>query len=148
MNVEHKTIRIEKMIKSPISKVYRALSDTKQKVKWSAPKGDEIKFFKSSFKIGGVETFECGSVGSRDFKGIIHYEEIIKNQRIVYTETVSLKKEKLSSALITTELLEKDGQTTVRMVIQVASYCGERMLRGCETGYKHSLNNLKEYLEN
>jgi hypothetical protein len=32
------------------------------------------------------------------------------------------------------------------MTIQVISYCGDEMLKGYETGYKSSLNNLSKYL--
>lgn len=147
MKVEHKTIKIKKIIKAPVEKVYKALSSTKEKSKWSAPGGDEIKFLKSNFKNGGIEIFKCGPKGSMDFAGTLHYEDIIKNERIVYTETVFYKKQKMASALITTELVSNKDSTTVLMVIQVASYCGEQMLKGCESGYKGSLKNLKEYLE-
>lgn len=147
MKVEHRTIRLKKIIKSPVTKVFKALSSTKQKEKWSAPEGDEIIFLKSSFKVGGVETFKCGSVGSLDYQGIIHYEDIIKNERIVYTETVFYKKQKLASSLITTELISKNATTVVLMTIQVASFCGERMLKGCETGHRSSLKNLSKFLK-
>lgn len=147
MKVEHRTIKLKKSIKASVTKVYKALSSTKEKEKWSAPKGDEIIFLKSSFKEGGVEIFKCGSIGSLDYQGKIHYEEIVKNERIVYTETVFYKKQKLASALITTELVNKNSSTIVLMTIQVASYCGERMLKGCETGYKSSLENLSEFLK-
>lgn len=147
MKIEHKTIKLKKVIKAPIQAVYKALSTTKEKAKWSAPGNDEIKYLKSNFKNGGIETFKCGPPGSLDFSGTLHYEDIIKNKRIVYTETVFYKKAKLSSALISTELSEKNGTTIIEMTIQVVSYNGPQMLKGNEVGYKGSLKNLKQYLE-
>jgi len=150
MNIkaEHKTIKLKKIIKAPPARVFKALANTKEKEKWSAPKGDEIYFLKSNFKVGGVEIFKCGSIGSLDFEGAVRYEDIIKNERIVYTETVFYKKDKLATALITTELAKKNDSTVVTMTIQVTSYCGDKMLKGCETGYKSSLKNLSEYIVN
>nr|BDT27457.1 SRPBCC domain-containing protein [Bacteriovorax sp. HI3] len=147
MNLEHKTIKLKKVIKAPIDAVYKALSSTKEKAKWSAPGTDKIKYLKSNFKNGGIETFKCGPAGSLDFSGTLHYEDIIKNKRIVYTETVFYQKNKLSSALVSIELSEKNSSTLISMTIQVASYSGPQMLKGNEVGYKGSLNNLKQYLE-
>lgn len=144
--VQHRTIKLKKSIKASPQKVFKAFSNPKHKEKWSAPKGDEIRFLESNFKVGGIETFKCGSIGALDFNGIVHFEDILKNERIVYTETVFHKKNKLATALITIEFEEDKGSTLIKMIIQVASYCGEQMLKGCETGYKSSLNNLKEYL--
>lgn len=148
MKIEHKTIKLKKLIKASAKEVYKALSNTKEKSKWSAPGTDKIKYLKSSFKNGGVEIFKCGPNGALDFSGRLHYEDIIKNERIVYTETVFYKKEKLSSALISIELIQHNIETTlIVMTIQVASYCGAKMLKGNEMGYKGSLSNLKQFLE-
>lgn len=143
--VEHRTIKIKKTMKAPLVKVFKALSSTKEKKIWSAPKGDEIRFSKENFKVGGVESFKCGSIGSLDYKGIVQYLDIVKNQRIVYLETVFYQGNKLASAIVTTELKENKNTTSITMTVQVASYCGERMLKGCETGYKSSMANLSEY---
>ena len=79
-------------------------------------------------------------------RGSIYYLDIIKNERIVYSETVYYKKDKLATALITTEMIKNNSFTIVNMTIQVISYCGEKMLKGYESGYKSSLNNLSKYL--
>lgn len=147
MNIAHKTIKIKKTIKAPVEKVFKALSSVREKTKWSAPGGDEIKFLKSEFKFGGIETFKCGPKGQLDFNGVLHYEDIIRNQRIVYTETVFYKKDKLASALVSTELFSHKESTQVVMTIHVASYCGEQMLKGYENGHKAALTNLKSHLE-
>ncbi len=147
MKVAHRTIKLKKIIPSSIERVYKSFSSTKEKAKWSAPEGDEIKFLKSNFKNGGIETFKCGSVGALDFSGTLHYEDIIKNERIVYTETIFHKKNKLASALVTIEFAKQNSSTLITMTIQVASYCGDQMLKGCESGYKSSLKNLASFLK-
>lgn len=144
--IEHRTITIKKQVSAPPVRVFKALASTKEKKIWSVPKGDEIRFSKSNFKIGGVEKFKCGSIGNLNYSGVIYYCDIVKNQRIVYLETVFYEESKLASALISTELLEKGRGTLVVMTIQVASYCGKRMLQGYETGHLSSLENLAEYL--
>lgn len=144
--VKHKTIKLKTVIKALPNKVFKALSNPQKKEIWSAPNGDKLLFLKSDFKVGGVETFKCGPEGALDLRGSIYYLDIIKNERIVYSETVYYKKDKLATALITTELIKNNGFTIVNMTIQVISYCGDEMLKGYETGYKSSLNNLSKYL--
>ena len=144
--VKHKTIKIKKVMKALPNKVFKALSNPQKKEIWSSPNGDEMLFLNSDFKVGGVETFKCGPEGALDFRGSIYYLDIIKNERIVYSETVYYKKDKLAIALITTELKKNNSFTIVNMTIQVISYCGEKMLKGYESGYKSSLNSLSKYL--
>ena len=145
-SVKHKTIKIKTVIKALPNKVFTALSNTQKKEIWSAPDGNKLFFLKSDFKVGGVETFKCGPEGALDLRGSIYYLDIIKNERIVYSETVYYKKDKLATALITTEMIKNNSFTIVHMTIQVISYCGEKMLKGYESGYKSSLNNLSKYL--
>jgi len=144
--VKHKTIKLKTVIKALPNKVFTALSNTQKKEIWSAPVGNKLFFLKSDFKVGGVETFKCGPEGALDLRGSIYYLDIIKNERIVYSETVYYKKDKLATALITTEMIKNNSFTIVNMTIQVISYCGEKMLKGYESGYKSSLNNLSKYL--
>ena len=146
-DAKHRTLNFKRLIAATPERVFRALSRVKEKAIWSAPKGDEIKFQKSDFKFGGVETFRCGPKGDLNFKGILHFEDIIKNKRIVFTETVFFKKQKLATALVTTDLIQIDKKTLVNMTIQVVSYCGDQMLTGYASGYKMSLKNLNEYLK-
>lgn len=146
-DAKHRTLRFKRLIAAPPERVFRALSRAKEKALWSAPKGDEIRFQKSDFKFGGVETFRCGPKGALNFQGTLHFEDIIKNKRIVFTETVFFEKQKLATALVTTELTHIDQKTLVTMTIQVVSYCGDQMLKGYASGYKMSLKNLKDYLK-
>jgi uncharacterized protein YndB with AHSA1/START domain len=144
--VKHKTIKLKTVIKALPNKVFKALSNPQKKEIWSTPNENKLLFLKSDFKVGGVETFKCGPIGSMNFKGTVYYLDIIKNERIIYSETVYYKKDKLATALITTELIKNNRFSIVNMTIQVVSYCGDEMLKGYETGYKSSLNNLSKYL--
>lgn len=141
--VAHRTVHITKTIPASVPAVFRSLSRASEKAKWSAPKGDEIRFLKSNFRRGGTEVFQCGPKGQMHFRGTLHFDDIIKNERIVYTETVSFKNEALATALITIQLTQQAQGTKIRMTIQVASYCGEKMLKGCESGYRTALSQLR-----
>ncbi len=147
MNTLHKTIKIKKVINELSPRVFKAFASIKEKSNWSAPPGEKIIFNKQNFKVDGVETFKCGPIGKLDYLGKVNYIEIIKNQRIVYVETVNYGKKKLATALVTIEFLQENLKTQLVMTVQVVYYVGEDLIKGCEIGYKKSISNLKKYLE-
>jgi uncharacterized protein YndB with AHSA1/START domain len=147
MITQHKTIKIKKTINAPSPRVFKSFSSIKEKAIWSAPPGDAIVFKKQNFKVDGVELFKCGPIGKLEYVGKVNYIEIIKDQRIIYIETVMHRRNKLATAMVTIELHQENSKTQIEMTVQVVSYVGEDLIKGCKIGYKKSLTSLKKYLE-
>ncbi len=147
MQIQHKTIKLKTNLNASPARVFKAFSSVVEKSTWSAPPGDAIIFKKQNFKIDGVEFFKCGPIGNLEYLGKVNYIDIIKNHRIVYVETIKYKKSKLATAMVSLELLEENLKTQLIMTVQVVSYVGEDLIKGCEIGYKKSISNLKKYLE-
>jgi uncharacterized protein YndB with AHSA1/START domain len=145
--VQHKTVKLKFKFNFKVEKVYKAFSSIEARKKWSVPKGDAIKYLKSDFTVGGVDRFKCGSPQAMEFGGVVHYEDIVKNKRIVSTETITYKSKRISSALVTTEFIEADAFTLLILTAQVASYDGMDMSKGYKQGWKSVLSNLNEYLK-
>ena len=144
--VSHKTVSIKKKMNYSPAKVFKAFASVEARSEWSVPKGDAIKYFESDFSVGGKDVFKCGSPGSMDFSGVVQYEDITKNKRIISTETITHKKKKLSVALVTIDLAKVDGGTIITLTAQVCSLDGVDMSQGYKQGWSAVLGNLGEYL--
>jgi uncharacterized protein YndB with AHSA1/START domain len=143
----HKTVKIQKLLKFPVHKVFKAFSEVKERAKWSVPKGDAVIYLKSNFKIDGKDVFKCGPIGSLHFTGKVHYEYIVKNEKIISTETIIYQKKILSSALTSLELIPTLQGTKLIMTAQIASFTGSDMSRGYKQGWTSVLKNLDEFLK-
>jgi len=143
----HKTVKIQKHLKFPVQKVFKAFSDVKSRTIWSVPKGDAVIYLKSNFKIDGKDLFKCGPIGSLHFTGKIHYDNIVRNEKIISTETIIYQKTILSSALISLELIPTPAGTKLIMTAQIASFNGSDMSRGYKQGWTSVLKNLDKFLK-
>lgn len=144
--VAHKTVTLKKKFNFKVEKIYKAFASVEARKKWAVPKGDAIKYLKSSFSVGGIDKFNCGSKQSMDFVGLVHYEDIVTNRRIVSTETIKHKSKRISSALVTVEFIEARSHTLLILTAQVASFDGVDMSQGYKQGWRAVLMNLNEYL--
>lgn len=144
----HKTVKIQKHLKFPIQKVFKAFSEVKTRALWSVPKGDAVVYLKSDFKIDGKDVFKCGQIGALHFTGKVHYENIVKNEKIISTETIIYQKKILSSALTTLELVPTTKGTKLIMTAQIASFTGSDMSKGYKQGWTSVFKNLDEFLKN
>lgn len=144
--ISHKTVSLKKTVRYSVKKVFKAFASTKARSEWSVPKGDAIQYIKDDFSVGGKDIFRCGSPESLEFHGVVQYEDIVKNQRIIYTETISHKKKKLSVALLTVNLIEVAGGTEIVVTVQVCSLEGSDMSQGYKQGWIAVLKNLEVFL--
>lgn len=146
-SLKHQTVRMKKMFRAPRNDVYHFFASVKKRMEWSAPKGDSIKYSRSEFRVGGVDVFRCGTPKILEYQGLVQYHDIEKNRRIVYTETMSHGKRRLSSALITTEFLENEAGTQVVLTAQVTSFDGADMAKAYRAGWSSVLKNLVQALK-
>ena len=144
--VSHKTVSLKKTVDYSAQKVFKAFASVKARSEWSVPKGDAIEYIEDNFSVGGKDVFRCGSPDSMEFNGVVQYEDIIKNQRIIYTETIRHKKKKLSVALLTINLGEVEGGTEITVTAQVCSLDVADMSLGYKQGWTAVLKNLGEFL--
>lgn len=144
--VSHKTVNLKKTLNYSIQKVFKSFASQKARSEWSVPKGDAIEYIEEDFSVGGKDIFRCGSPDSMEFTGVVQYEDIIKNQRIIYTETIRHKKKKLSIALLTLNLAKVDDATEITLTAQVCSLDGADMSLGYKQGWTAVLKNLEDFL--
>jgi hypothetical protein len=80
--------------------------------------------------------------------GTTRYLEIIANRRVVSSETVVMDGKRLCASLTTLELTPSGEKTKLKSTTQLASFIGEDMVKGHETGNNASLDNLVQYFSN
>lgn len=148
-SVSHATFTLERRYKASAKRVYRALSDPGAKAMWfSPPETWNRQEYTLDFRIGGVETSIGGPLG-----GTVHayhavYQDIVPNERIVYSYFMTLDDVRISVSVATFELIP-DGDHTVLKLTEMGAYLdgfddGGRMR---EEGTNGLLDKLGQYVE-
>ncbi|MBA3594863.1 MAG: SRPBCC domain-containing protein [Pseudomonadota bacterium] len=143
---KHATLVFEREIPSAVSEVFDAFASAKIRSEWGAPSDTAVIIYDTeNFSEGGFDRYRCGSKQNPNIHGTTHYLEIIKNNRIVSTETIVMEGKRLCASLTTLEL-EQTGKTTrLLSTTQVASFVGDSMIKGHEDGHNSSFTNLVRY---
>lgn len=106
--VAHSTFSLERSYPVPVELVFAAWSDPAIKRRWLIPDGDPDHDL--DFRVGGHELVRARVNGAAiEFESV--YRDIVDNQRIVYSSTLSADRV-LSTVSITTVLLEAQGAHT------------------------------------
>jgi uncharacterized protein YndB with AHSA1/START domain len=103
-STEHATFVIERVYPASPARVFAAWADPVQKAQWFAGPDDWIKItHETDFRVGGRERLAIGPLG-----GVVHkfdccYQDIVPDQRIVYTYDMHLDDTRISVSLTTVE---------------------------------------------
>ena len=139
----HKTLVFEREIPAPVEDVFAALADPVARTEWGAPSDNSVLIYdEADFREGGQDRFRCGSKANPNVHGVTRYLEIIGSSRIVSSETIVMDGKRLCASLTTLELTPDGEKTRLKSTTQLASFIGEDMVRGHETGNNASLDNL------
>lgn len=139
-NVVHDTIRLERRYPA---RVFAAYEDVTLRTRWGVPSDDEVlQYIESNFRIGGCDAYHCGPKGDPKYAATVWYADIVRDRRIVYSESVRIGEQLLSVALVTW-LLEPDGDgTRLLLTDQIASFVGREMIEGSDRGTAAALDNV------
>lgn len=144
--VTHATLVFEREVPATVEKVFAAFANAKLRSEWGAPSETAtIIYDQEDFREGGEDRFRCGSKSNPNIHGATRYLEIIPDCRIVSSETISVEGKRLCASLITLELAQSGSRTKLRSTSQVASFMGQGMIKGTETGNSSSLDSLVNY---
>jgi uncharacterized protein YndB with AHSA1/START domain len=144
----HATLIFERNIPAPIEKVFAAFADPVARSEWGAPSDTAVLVYdEADFREGGQDRFRCGSKANPNIHGMTRYLDIVANRRVVSSETISMDGKRLCASLTTLELAA-DGETTkLTNTTQLASFIGDEVVKGHETGTNASLDNLVRYFQ-
>lgn len=150
--VIHNTFVIERSYPKPPEKVFAAFADEAKKRRWyGESENHQIEEYVSDFRVGGVERFRYRFNERTPFPGVELssegiYQDIVENQRIVTTSTMSLGGKHISSSLVTVELLPTEHGTDLICTHQGAFYEGADGPQMREAGWKALFDKLEKEL--
>ncbi|MFB5089600.1 SRPBCC family protein [Psychrobacillus sp. PGGUH221] len=136
----HDTFVIEKTYNAPPERVFIAWSDPEAKAKWF-PKADEF-----NFRVGGREYSQGGPKGGPIFTFDACYQEIVPDQRIVYSYTMDLDERRISVSVTTVEFKYAETGTQLIYTEQGVFLDGHDTVAQREHGTKIMLDKLGEEL--
>jgi uncharacterized protein YndB with AHSA1/START domain len=114
-NVIHATFSIERTYEVPPAKVFAAFAILEAKSKWFAGPDEWTQGKRSmDFRVGGKEHLSGGPKGKPPHVFDAIYQDIVPNERIVYTYDMHIGENRISVSLATIEF--KKAGTGTRML--------------------------------
>jgi len=118
-HVTHATFSLERSYLAPPAKVFAAWADPAAKARWFTPgpgSGHQL-----DFRVGGREVAAGGPEGGPLMTFETLYRDIVPDQRIVYTSTLSAETDLMTVSLTTVEFTPgEDGGTRLVLTEQGA----------------------------
>ena len=116
--VKHATFAIERTYVASPAKVYNAWADQNNKAKWFT----KPEIFE--FRVGGHECSKGGPPEGPIFVFDVYYQDIVAEQRIVYTYTLDSDDKRLSVSIVTIEFFPTEDGTKLVYTEQGAFFDG------------------------
>jgi uncharacterized protein YndB with AHSA1/START domain len=126
----HNTFIVERNYPQPPEKVFSALSDPARKRRWYADGGKtDVEHFEMDFRIGGVERTRYRFSQDSPFPGVplINdgiFNDIVPNERVVTSSTMTIGDKHVSVALITFEVCANGSGTDLILTHQCVFFEG------------------------
>jgi uncharacterized protein YndB with AHSA1/START domain len=143
-SVVHATFHLERTYDAPVASVWRALTDEAAKQKWfgGTPGSWELIERHMDVRASGSERlrgrWEGGVVSTFDAT----YQDVIPNERLVYSYVMYLDDKKISVSLATMQLKAEGRSTTLMVTEQGAFLDGYDDVGSRELGTGHLLDAL------
>jgi uncharacterized protein YndB with AHSA1/START domain len=147
-SVTHASFTLEHRYRQPPSRVFSAFATEKAKQAWFHGPDDWGRDKHSlDFRVGGRETSVGGPPGGwvSSFRGI--YQDIVPDERIVYSYDMDLDGERISVSLATIEFKPDGAGTRLVLTEQGAYLDGWDKPDDRERGTRDLLDNLERYLD-
>lgn len=139
--VKHATFVVERTYAASPARVYQAWSDANSKAKWfSKPEIFE-------FRVGGREYSSGGPPEGPVFTYDAYYQEIVPEERIVYSYSLDSDDIRMSVSITTVELIPTEGGTRLVFTEQGAFFDGHDSPEIREHGTNEMLDALGKSLE-
>ena len=125
----HDTFVLERRYPLPPEAVFQALANPELKRRWFADGDHPAERFEMDFRVGGAEctVFRLGDDTPFPGTPVVtegRYEDIVPGRRVVVSSTMSLGERRISTTLVTIELLASDAGTDLILTHQAAFYEG------------------------
>jgi uncharacterized protein YndB with AHSA1/START domain len=113
-SVEHATFVVERTYDASPAHVFAAWADPAAKRRWFGDPDQGTGEFELDFRVGGRELNRGTAPNGQAYTFEAHYQDIVPDERIVYTYEMHLDDKRISVSLGTVEL--KPAETGTRLV--------------------------------
>lgn len=121
-NVTHATFTLRRSFSASPARVFRAFSDMREKAKWFGDAADGVEEHTMDFRVGGREHNHGKEPhGGGTYVFDLIYQDIIPDQRIVYTYDMLINGSRISVSLGTLEL-RPEGKGTILVYTEQGAY--------------------------
>jgi uncharacterized protein YndB with AHSA1/START domain len=142
--VVHDTVELRRHLKAKPARVFRAWKDEAEFAAWNVP-GDEswrVKSLEHDFRVGGRRLCTFGRDGSPQFSEDCRYEDIVENERICYSMTISRDRTRITCSIVTVECLAEGQGTELVLTDQIAILDAAETPDDRRRGWGESLDKL------
>lgn len=145
--VAHATFVIERHYDADPARVFAAFADPVAKRRWFL-EGDgwEILDYSLDFRIGGIEESGFSFKGSPRMGNTTFYHDIRKDERLVFSYSMTNDGKAFSGSLVTIEIKPEKGGTTLTYTEQGAHFDGFDNPGQREEGCRELLEKLAQEL--
>ena len=138
-STEHATFVIERSFPASPERVFAAWSTLEAKSKWFGP--PTIEGYEFDFRVGGRERFVAGPEGTR-YEYVALFQDIVPEQRIVYTYEMFLNEDRISVSVATIELASTGEGTALTLTEQGVFLDGHDTVAAREHGTRELIERL------
>ena len=115
-SVVHATFVLERVYPASPDRVFNAFADPKAKARWfGGPPEWERDRQEMDFRVGGHETSVGGPKGGTIHSFSAIYQDIVPNERIIYTYEMQLDGKRISVSLASIELKPEGAGTRLKL---------------------------------
>jgi uncharacterized protein YndB with AHSA1/START domain len=145
-SIAHGSFTVERDYPHPPARVFAAWADPEQKRKWfgSPEPGNPEHVFE--FRVGGRE-YTAGEHSGSTYTFDVRYQDIVPDNRIVYTYEMTMNGKRISVSLATIELFATAAGTRMKVVEDGAFLDGLDTVKQREDGTNFLLDQLGASLE-
>jgi uncharacterized protein YndB with AHSA1/START domain len=146
--VTHATFTIERAYDVPPDRVFRAFADPEAKAKWFGGSGEWRQGKRvMDFRVGGKEHLSGGREGHPPHIFDATYQDIVPNERIIYTYEMHIGEKRISVSLATIEFKKAGKGTKITFTEQGAFLDDFDQPETREEGTKVLLDRLAQSLK-
>ena len=145
-STQHGTIRLERRYKAAPGRVFADWAEPKARAQWDVPGRWVIAEQTFDFREGGREVKRFGPTDDPRFVADTLYLDIVPQQRIVFSYSMTSRGEPVSVSLTTVEMSPDGAGTRLLLVEQVAFLDGKDNAASREEGLASMLDKIGESL--
>ena len=144
----HHTVVVRRRYDAPSGRVFRAWTDPAALQAWYTP-GDDTwtaEVLEHECRVGGVKRLRFGPPGETPFFEDCRYEDIVPEVRLCYAMTIARGDVRITTSMVTVELLPQGERTEVLVTDQLVILDGGDASADRERGWGETLDKLGPFL--